>query len=65
VIEHWSPFDPMSMMLQLGELQQPEAYAATALLPDGRLWLTGGGAGADMAKAWADSWLITAPPPQA
>jgi N-acetylneuraminic acid mutarotase len=45
---------------QVGELQQPQAYAATALLPDGRLWLTGGGAGADMAKAWADTWFITA-----
>ena len=43
---------------QVGELQQPEAYAATVLLPDGRLWVTGGGAGADLAKAWADTWLL-------
>ena len=43
----------------VGELAQPQAYAATAWLPDGRLWLTGGGAGSDMAKAWAETWLLT------
>jgi hypothetical protein len=42
-----------------GELAQPQAYAGTAWLPDGRLWVTGGGAGADMAKAWAETWLLS------
>lgn len=42
-----------------GELQQLEAYAATAWLSDGRLWVTGGGAGSDMAKAWAETWLLS------
>ena len=48
---------------QVGKLAQPDAYAATVLLPDGMLWLTGGGASTDLSKAWADSWLITARPP--
>jgi len=43
-----------------GKLVQPEAYAATVSLPDGRLWVTGGGAGSDMGKAWAETWLIAA-----
>jgi N-acetylneuraminic acid mutarotase len=42
-----------------GELQQPQAYAGTVWLPDGRLWVTGGGAGSDMAKAWAETWLLS------
>jgi N-acetylneuraminic acid mutarotase len=42
-----------------GELPQPITYAATAFLPDGRLWVSGGGAGHAVATAWADTWLIT------
>ena len=42
-----------------GELPMPEAYAAAVFLQDGRLWLTGGGAGHAVATAWANTWLIT------
>jgi hypothetical protein len=40
----------------------PVAYTADVFLPDGRLWVTGGGAGSDTAKAWAYTWLITPHP---
>ncbi len=33
--------------------------AAAVLLPENRLWLTGGGADSGSAKAWAKTWLIT------
>jgi N-acetylneuraminic acid mutarotase len=45
-----------------GELPQPLTYAAAAFLPDGRLWMTGGGASHDIATAWADTWLIASMP---
>jgi N-acetylneuraminic acid mutarotase len=44
-----------------GELPQPLAYAASAWLPDGRLWLTGGN---DASGATANTWLITPLPAQ-
>jgi hypothetical protein len=42
-----------------GELPQPITYAAAEYLPDGRLWLTGGGAGHAVATAWAETWILT------
>jgi N-acetylneuraminic acid mutarotase len=42
-----------------GGLPVVEAYAAAAFFPDGRLWLTGGGAGHVLATAWAYTWLLT------
>jgi DNA-binding CsgD family transcriptional regulator/N-acetylneuraminic acid mutarotase len=41
-----------------GEMPQPVTYAAAAWLPDGRLWVTGGGAGHAVATAWAETWMI-------
>jgi hypothetical protein len=40
------------------ELPQPGANTAAALLPDGRLWVTGGQAGQFGATFWSDTWLI-------
>ena len=53
-------YDPSSNSWYIaGELLLPETYAAAAFLPDGRLWLTGGGASHDLATAWAFTWFIT------
>jgi len=53
-------YDPLADRWYIaGELPQPVTYAAAAFLPDGRLWLSGGGAGHAIAPAWADTWLIT------
>jgi N-acetylneuraminic acid mutarotase len=43
----------------VGWLPLPVTYAAAVFLPDGRLWVTGGGAGHAIATAWAITWLIT------
>jgi len=43
----------------VGEMPQPVTYGAAALLPDGRLWLTGGGAGQAISPAWAETWKIS------
>ena len=52
-------YDPLSDHWHVaGELPQPVTYAAAAFLPDGRLWVTGGGAGHAIATAWAETWLI-------
>jgi hypothetical protein len=44
-------------------LPQPEAFIAAVLLPDSRLWITGGQSGQNAAIFWADTWLIEAFPP--
>jgi hypothetical protein len=46
-----------------GELPRPGANAAAALLPDGRLWVTGGQAGRSGSTFWSDTWLIALIPP--
>ena len=45
-----------------GELPRPGAYAAAALLPNGRLWVAGGQAGQSGATFWFYTWLISAHP---
>ena len=53
-------YDPRSDRWRVaGELPQPVTYGAAVFLPDGRLWLTGGGAGHALAPAWAETWLIS------
>ncbi|MBX0328214.1 hypothetical protein K2Z83_11055 [Oscillochloris sp. ZM17-4] len=44
----------------VGTLAHPKAFATAALLPDGRLWVTGGRAGLDGVIYGADTWLIDA-----
>lgn len=52
-------YDPHSdTWITAGELPQGTAHAVAVFLPDGRLWVTGGGAGEDSLKAWATTWLI-------
>ena len=53
-------YDPRSdTWITAGELPQGTAHAAAVFLPDGRLWVTGGGAGSDSAKAWTNTWEIS------
>jgi hypothetical protein len=53
-------YDPRSDRWRVaGELPQPVTLGAAVFLPDGRLWLTGGGAGHALAPAWAETWLIS------
>ncbi|HSQ16658.1 MAG TPA: kelch repeat-containing protein [Anaerolineales bacterium] len=52
-------YDPRSdIWITAGELPQGTTHAAAVFLPDGRLWVTGGGAGGDSSKAWANTWVI-------
>lgn len=52
-------YDPRAnRWVNAAELPLPITYAEIVTLPDGRLWVTGGGAGYDSAKAWANTWLI-------
>ena len=53
-------YDPEAdRWLTAGELPLPVVFAAAVSMPDNRLWLTGGGADATTAKAWAKTWLVT------
>jgi N-acetylneuraminic acid mutarotase len=53
-------YDPMADRWRVvGALQQPAAYATATLLPDGRLWLTGGRSSTSF---WSDTWLIVPEP---
>ena len=53
-------YDPQTdRWTSAAELPLPITYAEIVTLPDSRLWVTGGGAGWDSAKAWADTWLLT------
>jgi N-acetylneuraminic acid mutarotase len=53
-------YDPHSDRWTIvGEMPQPITYGAAALLPDGRIWLTGGGAGQAISPAWAETWKIS------
>jgi N-acetylneuraminic acid mutarotase len=40
----------------VGAIPQPEAYAATEILPDGSLWLTGGRTNIN---TWSDTWVVS------
>ena len=52
-------YDPQSDRWHIaGELPQPLTYCAAAFLPDGALWVTGGGAGHAVSPAWAETWVI-------
>lgn len=53
-------YDPVANQWRtVGELPQPRAQASVALLPDGRVWLTGGRVnGQPDALHFADTWLI-------
>ncbi len=42
----------------VGHLSEARAYAAAALLPDDRVWVTGG---RYMQTYWSDTWLISDP----
>jgi N-acetylneuraminic acid mutarotase len=54
-------YDPRSdRWFIAGKLPLPATYAADAFLPDGRLWVTGGGAGHAIVTAWSQTWLIRA-----
>jgi hypothetical protein len=58
-VQEIETYDPLSDHWYInGELPQPVTYAAAAFLPDGRLWVTGGGAGHAIVTAWAETWLI-------
>lgn len=58
-------YDPITDRWHIaGELPLPEAFAAISILPDGRLWVTGGKAGQTNALFWLDTWLITLIPTQ-
>jgi DNA-binding CsgD family transcriptional regulator/N-acetylneuraminic acid mutarotase len=46
------------------ELPLPVVSAAVVLLPENRLWLTGGGADSGSAKAWAKTWVLSPLPDQ-
>ena len=52
-------YDPETdRWVSAAELPLPITYAEVVSLSDGRLWVTGGGAGEDSAKAWANTWVI-------
>jgi hypothetical protein len=52
-------YDPLTAIWHtVGNLPKPRTTAATELLSDGRVWLTGGWY---MDTYWSDSWLIGAP----
>jgi N-acetylneuraminic acid mutarotase len=52
-------YDPVANRWHLaGLLPRPGANSAAAVLPDGRLWLTGGQAGRPSATYLPDTWLI-------
>ncbi len=66
------PWDAQSFVLEIesydpsndrwkiiGKIPKPVTYGAAARLPDGRLWLTGGGAGQALSPAWAETWKIS------
>ena len=56
-------FDPaLEQWETLGSLPQPEAYIATVLLADDRVWITGGQSGQNAAIFWADTWLVAVLP---
>ncbi len=52
-------YDPATDTWQgIGKLTRPRNWAAAVLLPDGRIWLTGGRSNASF---WADTWMISLP----
>jgi N-acetylneuraminic acid mutarotase len=58
-------YDPeTNRWVSAAELPLPITYAEVVSLSDGRLWVTGGGAGEDSAKAWANTWVIMPVIPQ-
>jgi N-acetylneuraminic acid mutarotase len=59
-VQEIESYDPQTdRWNNVGWLPQPVTYAAAVFLPDGRLWVTGGGAGHAITTAWANTWLIT------
>lgn len=42
-----------------GALPQAEVWGASVLLPDGRVWVTGGQAGNVRETYWSTTWLLT------
>jgi len=53
-------YDPESgAWIPAGDLLQPAIYSAGILLPDGRVWITGGQSGESGISFWSDTWLIT------
>ena len=58
-VQQIETYDPqLDLWYPAGTLPQPVTYAAAATLPDGSLWLTGGGAGHAVSTAWRNTWLI-------
>ena len=56
-IEVYSP--ESGLWISAGELPQAGVYSTGTLLPDGRVWISGGKAGQDGTSFWVDTWLIT------
>jgi hypothetical protein len=59
-------YDPGTSLWHIaGELPQAGIYSAAVLLPDGRVWVTGGRNGESGANFLADTWLVhlTSPRP--
>jgi N-acetylneuraminic acid mutarotase len=61
LVQEIESYDPLANRWRVvDEFPQPAAFAAGALLPDGRLWVTGGQAASPRSPSLSNTWLITA-----